>query len=69
MKVTVAAMQMSCTWDKEENLAKAERIVREAAAAGAQVVLPQVLMSQVLPQVLLPMVVELQVVFPQLLHA
>lgn len=45
MKVTVAATQMSCTWDIEENLAKAEGIVRGAAAAGAQVVLPQEMFS------------------------
>lgn len=40
-KVKVAATQMSCTWNKEENLAKAEAMVREAAKQGANVVLLQ----------------------------
>ncbi|NLJ31715.1 MAG: N-carbamoylputrescine amidase [Clostridiales bacterium] len=40
-KVKVAALQMSCTENAEENLAKAERLVRKAAAAGAQVILTQ----------------------------
>ncbi len=39
--VTVAATQMACSWDVEENLAKAERLIREAAGQGAQIVLPQ----------------------------
>ena len=37
--VTVAATQISFTWDLEKNLAKAEAIVREAAAKGAQIIL------------------------------
>jgi len=37
--VTVAAIQMSSSWDVEANLAKAERLVREAAAQGAQIIL------------------------------
>jgi N-carbamoylputrescine amidase len=37
--VTVAAVQMSCGWDREANLARAEQLVREAAAKGAQVIL------------------------------
>lgn len=40
-KVTVAATQMSCSWDREENLEKAESLVREAARRGAQVILLQ----------------------------
>lgn len=40
-KVTVAAAQMSCTWDREENLSKAERLVRAAASGGAQIILLQ----------------------------
>lgn len=40
-KVKVAATQMSCSWNKEENLAKAEAMVREAAKQGANVVLLQ----------------------------
>ena len=43
--VTVAATQMACTWDLEENLDRAEGLVRAAAAAGAQVVLPQEMFS------------------------
>lgn len=41
MKVTVAATQMACSWDMEENLATAERLVRKAAAMGANVILLQ----------------------------
>ncbi len=40
-KVTVAATQMACSWDRDENLAKAEALVRQAASRGAQVVLLQ----------------------------
>ncbi|QJD59554.1 N-carbamoylputrescine amidase [Pseudomonas sp. gcc21] len=39
--VTVAATQMSCSWDRQDNIAKAERLVREAAAKGAQIILMQ----------------------------
>ncbi len=39
--VTVAATQFSCGWDAAANLATAERLVREAAARGAQVILLQ----------------------------
>jgi len=39
--VTFAATQMACTWDRDENLQNAEALVREAAAAGAQVILLQ----------------------------
>ena len=38
--VTVAALQTSYGPDMAANIAKTERLVREAAAAGAQVVLP-----------------------------
>jgi N-carbamoylputrescine amidase len=37
--VTVAATQLACDWNLEGNLAKAERLVREAAARGAQIIL------------------------------
>lgn len=37
--VTVAAVQMRCSGTREENLDKAEKMVREAAAQGAQVIL------------------------------
>ena len=40
-QVTVAATQMACTWDREANVKNAEALVREAAGAGAQVVLIQ----------------------------
>lgn len=40
-KVTVAATQMSCSADLEENLRKADALVREAAAKGAQIILLQ----------------------------
>lgn len=46
MTVTVAAMQMACSWDREENLEKAAGIIRQAAAAGAQIILPQEMFSQ-----------------------
>src|ERR1700756_2541822 len=37
--VTVAAIQMACDWDRERNIARAEQLVRGAAAQGAQVIL------------------------------
>src|SRR5436853_3959368 len=37
--VSVAAVQMACDWDIEGNVARAERLVREAAARGAQIIL------------------------------
>lgn len=39
--VTVAAVQMSCSWDRDANLRKAETYLREAAAGGANIVLLQ----------------------------
>ena len=39
--VTVAATQFACSWDREANLAAAERVIRSAAARGAQVILLQ----------------------------
>ena len=39
--VTVAATQMSCSWDLDANLQCAEALVREAASRGAQVILIQ----------------------------
>jgi N-carbamoylputrescine amidase len=45
MKVTVAATQMACSWDREENPDKASGIVRAAAKAGANIVLPQEMFS------------------------
>ena len=37
-KVTVACTQMACSWDRDENIAKAERLIREAAAKGANII-------------------------------
>ena len=39
--VTVAATQLACSWDRAANLAGVERLIREAAGRGAQVILPQ----------------------------
>ena len=39
--VSVAATQMSCSWNLEENLKKAEALIREAHAKGAQIILLQ----------------------------
>ncbi|MFY9241268.1 MAG: carbon-nitrogen hydrolase [Roseovarius sp.] len=41
MKVTVAATQMACSRDYEANIAKADALIRAAAGAGAQIILPQ----------------------------
>lgn len=40
-KVKVAATQMSCIWNREEVLDKAEKLVRKAAAEGANIILLQ----------------------------
>ena len=37
--VTLATIQMACGWDGAANIAKAEKLVREAAARGAQIIL------------------------------
>ena len=39
--VTFAATQFACTWDRDRNVATAERLVRQAAAQGANIVLLQ----------------------------
>lgn len=39
--VTVAATQMACSWDRQANIANAEKLVRAAAAKGAQIILIQ----------------------------
>jgi len=41
MKVTVAATQFACSTDRAANLATAERLIRAAAAKGANVILIQ----------------------------
>ncbi|HET8712044.1 MAG TPA: nitrilase-related carbon-nitrogen hydrolase, partial [Spongiibacteraceae bacterium] len=39
--VTVAAIQMTCNWHRESNIARAEKLVRAAANQGAQIILLQ----------------------------
>lgn len=43
--ITVAATQFSCSWDLPANIASAERVIRAAAAKGAQVILVQELFA------------------------
>lgn len=38
-KVTLGSIQMSMSWDKQETLDKAEKLVRKAASQGAQIIL------------------------------
>lgn len=40
-EVTVAALQFACGWDVAANIATAERLVRQAAGKGAQIILIQ----------------------------
>jgi N-carbamoylputrescine amidase len=40
-KVTVAATQMACSWDRDANVARGEQLIRDAASRGAQVILLQ----------------------------
>lgn len=40
-KVTVAATQMTCSQNMDENISKAEALVRQAAGLGAQIILLQ----------------------------
>lgn len=40
-RVTVAATQFACGWDRDANIDNAERLVRQAARDGAQVILLQ----------------------------
>ena len=37
-KVTVACTQMSCSWDRDANIAKAEALIRDAAGKGANII-------------------------------
>ena len=41
MKIKVAATQMSCTWEIEENISKAKKLIHEAAKEGANIILLQ----------------------------
>ncbi len=43
--LTVAALQMACGPDRDANVARAEGLIRRAAAEGAQIVLPQELFA------------------------
>src|SRR5919197_3794148 len=40
-RVTLAATQMACEWDIDANVARAERLARKAAGAGANIILLQ----------------------------
>jgi len=40
-KVIVAATQMSCSWELDDNIEKAKKIVKSAAAEGANIILLQ----------------------------
>lgn len=40
-KIKVAATQMSCSWDRNENLEKAEKLIRDAANQGSNIILLQ----------------------------
>lgn len=40
-EITIAATQMACIWDLDDNIAKAERLVTAAAEGGAQIILLQ----------------------------
>jgi N-carbamoylputrescine amidase len=44
-ELTVAVTQFACGWDLEQNVAKAEELVRRAAKDGAQIVLVQELFA------------------------
>ncbi|QGX98916.1 N-carbamoylputrescine amidase [Roseovarius faecimaris] len=44
--VTLAATQMACSWEVDENIATAERLVHRAAEAGAQMILLQELFER-----------------------
>lgn len=45
IKVNIGTIQMSCVADKENNIVKAEKLIRRAASAGAQIVCLQELFS------------------------
>ena len=40
-EVTVAATQMACSNDTDKNVSNAEKLVRQAASEGAQIILIQ----------------------------
>ena len=47
MKIKLAATQMKCTWEIENNISKAKKLIDEAANNGANVVLIQELFQVV----------------------
>jgi len=40
-KIKVAATQMACSWNRDDNIASAEKLVRQAATQGAHIILIQ----------------------------
>ena len=40
-EVTIAATQMACSWDIDQNVDTAERLVRQSADQGARIILIQ----------------------------
>jgi N-carbamoylputrescine amidase len=44
-QITVAVTQMACGWDRQENMERAERLIRRAADQGAELVLLQELVE------------------------
>ena len=58
--VTVAATQMTCGWDRDANVDKAEALIREAAGKGARIVLLQELYeTPYFPQEMKPEYIEM----------
>jgi len=41
MKIKVAATQMTCSWETEENIYKATNLIKQAADKGANIILLQ----------------------------
>ena len=41
MKIKIAASQMTCSWEFEENISKAKNLIRQAANKGANIILLQ----------------------------
>ena len=41
VNITLSATQMACSWDIDDNIARAEALVRAAAANGAHIILLQ----------------------------
>ena len=41
MKVKLAATQMKCTWEIEDNISKAKKLINDAAKKGSNIILIQ----------------------------